>query len=443
MFSLPDLVRALRDGALTPSEHVEDVLHRLSGDTTNSVVTLDADGARRRAAELTAAARRGDRTGPLHGVAVGIKDLIDVAGLPTRCGSQILAGAPAAAADAPVVARLRAAGAVVVGKLHTHEFAYGPLGDTAATGPARNPHDLSRITGGSSSGSAAALAAGHLALTIGTDTGASVRTPAALCGVVGLKPRRGALPGDGVFPLAESFDTVGLLAPDVASAGLAWDALTPGLGTRGEATGDVRGLRVGVPEDDYWRPVDPVLAAAVTAAADALDRAGAQVVAVRTPGVDELAATYPTICGAEAYATHREWFESRREEYRPATRDRLDAQAGTPAHAYVTAQRSRRRLGDDLLAHLGARADVVLTATTRLRATPIGAEHVEAPGGGSVHVRQAMLALTSPFNLTDRPALSVPVAPPADGLPAGVQIAAVGPDLRPALRAAGVVQGAR
>ncbi|RZT83530.1 aspartyl-tRNA(Asn)/glutamyl-tRNA(Gln) amidotransferase subunit A [Pseudonocardia sediminis] len=436
MFSLPDLVRALSDGTITPSDHVEDVLERLAGDTTNSVVTLDAEGARRRAAELTESARRGERTGPLHGVAVGVKDLIDVAGLPTRCGSQILADAPPAGADAPIVARLRAAGAVVVGKLHTHEFAYGPLGDTAATGPARNPHALTRITGGSSSGSAATLAAGHLALTIGTDTGASVRTPAALCGVVGLKPRRGVLPGDGVFPLSASFDTVGLLAPDVASAGLAWDALT-GAGARD----DVRGLRVGVPEDEYWHPHDPVLAAAVTAAADALDRAGAEVVAVRTPGVAELAATYPTIGGAEAYATHREWFESRRDEYRPATRDRLDAQAGTLAHAYVTAQRARRRLGDDLLAHLGARVDVVLTATTRLRATPIGAEEVDVADGGSAHVRTSMLALTSPFNLTDRPALSVPVALPADGLPAGVQLAAVGPDVTPILRAAAAVEG--
>ncbi|MBW0105909.1 amidase [Pseudonocardia sp. KRD291] len=437
MFSLPDLVRALHDGTLTPSAHVEDVLERLSGDTTNSVVTLDAEGARRRAAELTEASRRGDRAGRLHGVAVGIKDLVDVAGLPTRCGSRILADAPPAAADAPIVARLRAAGAVIVGKLHTHEFAYGPTGDAAATGPAHNPHDLARITGGSSSGSAAALAAGHLALTVGTDTGASVRTPAALCGVVGLKPCRGALPGDGVFALAESFDTVGLLAPDVASVGLAWDALTGAGGGRD----DVRGLRVGVAEDDYWRPHDPVLAAAVTAAADALDRAGAEVVAVRTPGIEELAATYPTICGAEAYATHREWFESRRDEYQPATRDRLDAQTGTPAHAYVAAQRARRRLGDDLLAHLGARVDMLLSATTRLRATPIGAEEVPLPDGTTAHVRTSMLALTSPFNLTDRPAVSVPAALPSDGLPAGMQVAAVGTDVSPVLRAAAVIEG--
>ena len=151
-----------------------------------------------------------------------------MAGLPTRAGSAVLADAPPAAADAPVVARLRAAGAIVVAKLHTHEFAYGPTGDVAATGPARNPHDPSRITGGSSSGSAAAVAAGHLALTLGTDTGASVRTPAALCGVVGLKPTRGRLPTAGVFPLSETCDHVGLLTADVDSAALAWDCAVRG-----------------------------------------------------------------------------------------------------------------------------------------------------------------------------------------------------------------------
>ncbi len=414
--SLTALVRDLRAGRVTPTEHVEDVLARLAGDRCNAVIELDADRARRRAAELTAT---GAPVGPLHGVAVGIKDLIDVAGLPTRCGSAILRDAPAAVVDAPIVARLREAGAVIVGKLHTHEFAYGPIGDTAATGPARNPHDLSRITGGSSSGPAAAVGAGHLALTVGTDTGASVRTPAALCGVVGLKPRRGVLPDEGMFPLAESFDTVGLLAADAASVAYAWDAV------RGRTTGGwrpagagLRGLRVGLPDDPYWQAADPALADAVDAAARDLERAGAEIVAVSTPDIAELAATYPVITGAEAYATHREWFATRRDEYQPATAERLAEHADAPAHRYVDARRTRRRLGDRLLAHVGATADVLLTATTRLRATPIGVSEVDGLG-----VRPAMLGLTSPFNVTDRPAASVPV--PVPGLPAGVQLAGI------------------
>ncbi|WP_226361316.1 amidase [Pseudonocardia sp. ICBG1142] len=413
MLPLPDLLRALDSGELSPSEHVDDVLSRLQSDTTGCVVALDADRARERAAELTALSAAGRRLGPLHGVAVGIKDLVDVAGLPTRCGSRLLADAGPAAADAPVVTMLRAAGAVVVAKLHTHEFAYGPTGDVAATGPARNPHDPSRITGGSSSGSAAAVAAGHLALTVGTDTGASVRTPAALCGVAGLKPRRGAIPGERVFPLAESFDTVGLLAADAASLAVARTAL----GEPGASAAAVL-PRIGVADDDWWRPHDPVIADAVRAAADALTALGAPVAAQDTPGVAELAATYPVITGAEAYATHRHWFTERRDEYQPATAARLAPHAEVPTHVYVDARRERRRIGRALLDRLGASCDVLLCPTTRLRATPIGAtEHDGVP------VLPSMLQLTSPLNLLDRPVVALPV--PVPGLPAGVQLVGI------------------
>src|ERR671916_1958051 len=164
--------------------------------------------------------------GPLHGWPVAVKDLIDVAGVPTRCGSAVLADAVPAQQDAAVVARLRAAGAVVVAKTHTHEFAYGPTGDVSVDGPCHNPHDPQRITGGSSSGSAAAVAAGLVPLAVGTDTGCSTRTPAALCGVVGLKPARDALPTVGVFPLSDTLDHIGLLGVDVDTVAIAFGALT-------------------------------------------------------------------------------------------------------------------------------------------------------------------------------------------------------------------------
>lgn len=411
MLSLPELLRALDTGGISPTEHVDDVLARLERDETNCVIELDADRARARAAELTAMSARGERAGPLHGVAVGIKDLIDVAGLPTRCGSRILADAPPAGADAPVVAMLRAAGAVVVGKLHTHEFAYGPVGDVAATGPARNPHDLSRVTGGSSSGSAAAVAAGHLPLAVGTDTGASVRTPAALCGVAGLKPRRGALPGAGVFPLAESFDTVGLIAADAAGLATARAAL----GAAGPAA-DGRRLRIGVATGAWWRPHDPAIADAVRGAADALAALGHPVSDQDTPDVAELAATYATITGAEAYATHRRWYATRRDEYQPATAARFVRSADAPAHHYIDARRDRTRLSAAFLDRLTC--DVLLCPTTKLRATPIGEEE---SAGASVML--SLLEATVPFNLTDRPVVALPV--PVPGLPAGVQLAGI------------------
>jgi aspartyl-tRNA(Asn)/glutamyl-tRNA(Gln) amidotransferase subunit A len=168
-----------------------------------------------------------------------------------------------ARADAAVVARLRRAGAIVVGKLHTHEFGHGPTGDVAATGPARNPHDLTRITGGSSSGPAAAVAAGHLPLAIGTDTGGSVRIPAALCGVLGLKPSWGALSTRGVFPLAPSLDHVGLLAADPYTAVAGWEVLAAP-GPQGPI-GPPRRLRIGVPCGQYWSEIDPIIGLAMRA----------------------------------------------------------------------------------------------------------------------------------------------------------------------------------
>jgi aspartyl-tRNA(Asn)/glutamyl-tRNA(Gln) amidotransferase subunit A len=429
---------ALRSRELSATDHVRDVLDRLTADTCNAVVALDADRALEAAATLDAELARGEWRGPLHGVAVGVKDLFDVAGLPTRAGSNVLADAPPAAADAPVVARLREAGAVVVAKLHTHEFAFGPTGDIAATGPARNPHDPARITGGSSSGSAAAVAAGHLPLALGTDTGASVRTPAALCGVVGLKPALGALSTQGCFPLSESLDTVGVLAADVHAASVAWDVLSRPDGTGGgiQAPG-VAGVRVGLLTDEYWRPLDPALAKAVEAAAARLQARGAQLHEVRTPMIEELAAAYPLIVGAEAYATHAAWLADRPEDYQPITRERLLPFADQPARTYIDAVRTRRRLTAALRAAV-ADLDVLLLPTTRLRATPIGAAEATVDGA-TVTVRQHLLALTLPFNLTGWPAASVPGEVADGGLPAGVQVVGVRLEERGVLRVAGAL----
>jgi aspartyl-tRNA(Asn)/glutamyl-tRNA(Gln) amidotransferase subunit A len=351
----------------------------------------------------------------------------------------VLADAPPATVDAPAVARLRAAGAVVVAKLHTQEFAHGPTGDVSATGPAHNPHDPSRITGGSSSGSAASVAAGHVPLALGTDTGCSVRTPAAHCGVVGLKPAYGHVSTAGVFPLAESLDHVGLLTGDAHSAAVAWDVLDRADGTGGGIpVPGVAGVRVGVPVDDYWRPVDPVIADGVAAAIAALEKAGAQIVEVRTPMIEELATAYPVIVGNEAYATHAAWLAERADDYQPLIRERLLAMAGAPAKDYIDAQRTRRRLVPQFRAAVEG-VDVLVTATTRLRATPIGQAEVDG-----VQVRPALLALNLPFNLSGWPAVSVPAPVDApDGLPVGVQVAGVTLAERGILRVAAAIESAR
>jgi Asp-tRNA(Asn)/Glu-tRNA(Gln) amidotransferase A subunit family amidase len=382
----------------------------LAADPHNAIVALVAvDGCAQRA-------------GALSGVPVGVKDLIDVAGVPTRCGSAVLADAAPAREDAAVVAQLRAAGAVVVAKTHTHEFGYGPTGDVAVQGPCRNPHDPQRITGGSSSGSAAAVAAGLVPLAVGTDTGGSVRIPAALCGVVGLKPAFGTLPTTGVFPLSETLDHIGLLGADIGTVSAAFGALT---GRQIDPSAPVAGTVVGRPTDPYWRVHDPEIAAAVDRAAAALSTAGAVLREVHLSGIDELAATYRVIVTVEAHTTHQRCLAQRPEDYQPATAARLRAAAGYTAADYVTARRTRRRLAAELTARMLAEGvDVLLLASTPLRATPIGARQVDAPDGTRVEVMPALLSLTLPFNMLGWPAVSVP-APDVTGLPIGIQVAAV------------------
>jgi aspartyl-tRNA(Asn)/glutamyl-tRNA(Gln) amidotransferase subunit A len=427
MTSLRDLSLALRSGELSPVEHVRETIERLRADELNAVVAIDETAlavAEERAAELV----RHQWRGPLHGVAVGVKDLFDVVGVPTRAGSNATVDVPATA-EGPVVTRLREAGAVIVAKLATHEFAYGPTGDVSALGPTRNPHDPSLITGGSSSGSAAAVAAGYLPLALGTDTGASVRTPAALCGVVGLKPEFGVLSTDGVFPLAESLDTVGILAADTHSASVAWDVLSRPDGTGGgiQPPG-ITGAHVGVLVDDYWQAHDQDLDETVRL----LEKAGAEIFEVHTPFAGEFGAVYNEIVGAEAYATHRGLLAERRADYQPETIERLELLRDQPAYAYVEAQRARARLTAEFAAAT-ADMDVLVAPTTRLRATPIGQR--ETTDGHPV--RASLLALTCPFNLTGWPAVSVPA--PTAGLPAGVQIIGRRLEERGILRVAGVL----
>lgn len=415
---LAEIAELIRTQALSPLDHVTDALRRLDSDACNAIVVTDAEGALRAARALTDELASGRWRGPLHGIAVGVKDLIDVRGVPTRCGSNVMADAGPAPADSAIVAQLRAVGAVIVAKLHSHEFAYGPTGDVAAQGPCRNPHDLSRITGGSSSGSAAAVAAGQVPLALGTDTGCSVRVPAALCGVVGLKPSFGALPTAGVFPLSESMDHVGFITADARSAAIVWDVLAPAAAAVPAAppATDLSGVVVGMPTDDHWQPVDPVIAASVTAVASVFEALGARLASVSTPGVGDLVNDYAAIVGAEAHATHADWLATRSHDYQPVTAERLRDAGTVDAGRYIAAQRSRRRIGAAIRESL-ASTDVLLVPTAPIRATPIGAAVVD-----NTAVRPALLSMCLPFNMMGLPAVSIP-GPVADhGLPIGVQI---------------------
>ncbi|WP_137725740.1 amidase [Prescottella subtropica] len=416
---LADQARALATRETTATAHVRATLDALDGlagtPWENLVASRCDDAALAAAARADEALAAGDWIGPLHGIAVAVKDNIDVAGMPTRCGSAVLADAPPAVTDARIVTRLREAGAIVVAKTHLHEFAYGPTGAVNVSGPAAHPHDPGLIPGGSSSGSAALVAKGIVPLAIGTDTGCSTRTPAALCGIVGFKPSVDALPTSGVFPLSTTFDHVGLLAADVLGVALAWGAL-PGVA---HVHTPVAGLRIGRLRGANWDAEDPGIAAALERAVAALVDAGAEVIDVDLPETGALLDAYPVVTGSEAYETHRDWFEAHPERYQPATAALLAAQRDRPAVDYIHAVRSVERLRRQALSRLRGdlRLDGLVTATTPLRS--VTQQQALSPDPSVARV--PLLRMCSPFNALGVPALSVPVRVD-DGTPVGVQV---------------------
>lgn len=406
---------------MSPLEHVSDVLRQLSVNPYNAVVQVDADRALDEADTRTKELSRREVRGPLHGIAVGIKDMIDVEGLPTRCGSRLFEDRGSARNDSQVVARLRELGAVIVGKVHTHEFAYGPTGDVASMGPCRNPHDETRISGGSSSGSAALVGGGQLPLTIGTDTAGSVRIPAALCGVVGLKPTYGSLSVRGIFPLSKSFDHVGIFTEDTLSAEYVWAALTTGGFPRFVDDGqrEISDITVGRPTGEVWQAWDPSIAEVVEETARRFAGLNARIINVDLPGLRELAHVRQIIGGAEALATHHVSLTNQAGLYAPSTEARLLSASNISVVDYVDAQRKRR----EILSHLRAAligVDCLLSPTTPMRATPIGTEPVN-----ETNLRSGLISMTSPFNMSGLPAVSVPFAARDMGLPVGVQLVGV------------------
>jgi aspartyl-tRNA(Asn)/glutamyl-tRNA(Gln) amidotransferase subunit A len=421
MMTIEEFGRRLRARDISAQQVTEECLRRIDADNPrlNAFILVMADDARRQAIEADKALAAGRDHGPLHGVPISIKDLLDIRGLPTTAASRVRDG-HRADRDAPAITHLRQAGAVFIGKTNLHEFAFGTTSEDSAFGPARNPHDPARSPGGSSGGSAASVAAGMALASIGTDTGGSIRIPAAACGTVGLKPSLGEVSIDGVVPLSRTLDHVGPLTQSVADACFVYHALLGDERVTPPAPMPVHGLRLAVPRRYFCDTLDDDVRARFESALDRLRAAGAHVDDVNIHHATDIATVYLHIVLADAAAYHATTLETMPERYTPPVRLRLEMGRYVLAEDYVRALKGRELLKREVDAAL-AHHDALVLPTLPIPAPPLGANAVQV-GATTEPVRNLMLRLTQLFNVTGHPAISIPCGRTSTGLPCAVQL---------------------
>jgi aspartyl-tRNA(Asn)/glutamyl-tRNA(Gln) amidotransferase subunit A len=406
--SISALASRIRDGELSSREAVASYLERIAefDPALNAYISVRAEEALAEAESVP--------DGPLHGVPVAVKDVIDVAGVPTTAGSKILAD-KVAAHDAVCVARLREAGAVVLGKLNTHEFAFGASTTSPHFGAAHNPWAPDRICGGSSGGSGAAAAADLAAGTLGTDTAGSIRIPSCFCGVTGLRPTTGLVPTDGVVPVSWALDTVGPIAHTAEDCALLLSAVAA---RPVELADGVSGVRIGVVEELFAR-AEPAVAARTRAAVDELASLGATVEPVEIPLFEETGTINQLLMLTEAAEIHLPWLRTRLADYGPDVRARALAGLLLPGTAHVTGLRARRWYLDELKS-VFERFDLLAAPEMPIVPPKIGDDEVEVQGVRMPY-RLSLIPFNSPWSLAGLPVASVP-ADFVDGLPVGLAL---------------------
>jgi aspartyl-tRNA(Asn)/glutamyl-tRNA(Gln) amidotransferase subunit A len=419
--TVQEFAQALRARRISASEMVDQCLKRIAADNSrlNAFILVTAEEARREAAQADRELAAGRDRGRLHGVPYSVKDLFDVAGMPTTAASRVREG-HRAAADAPAIAAMRAAGAVMVGKTNLHEFAFGTTNEESAFGPARHPLDPARSPGGSSGGSAVSVAAGMALVTLGTDTGGSIRIPSAACGLVGLKPGLGEIATAGVVPLSRTLDHVGPLAPSVSDAWSVHQALSGATVNGVLNVTALGGARIAVLRRYFCELLDPEVGGRFEAALAALADAGALIGEAEVPHAALVAPIYLHIVFAEAAAYHATTLETMPDRYTAPVRLRLETARYVLAEDYLRAMEGREVLRREVDRALEGVAALALPSLP-IPAPPIGATTVDV-GGRREPVRNVMLRLTQLFNLTGHPAVSLPCGHTKDGLPVGLQL---------------------
>ena len=417
--TIEEFARRLRAREVTALEITNGCLQRIDQlqPSLNAFIRVMADEAKRDAETADRELASGRDRGPLHGVPIAVKDIIDVRGIPTTAASRVREG-HIAATDAPVIARLRDAGAVIIGKTNLDEFAFGTTSENSAFGVVRHPLDTSRSPGGSSGGSAVAVATGMALAALGTDTGGSIRIPAAACGIVGLKPTLDEISTDGVVPLAKTFDHVGPFTRTVGDARLLHHAMSASGGA--DLPRSAKDLRLAIPRGYLTDLLDDDVRARFDEAAAALRSAGLTLIDVSVPHASMTPAVYIHIHASEGATFHARTLDSVPERYTPVVRRRLELGRYVLAQDYARAMDGREVLRREVDAALEG-CDALLLPTLPIPAPPIGAETTTI-GGREEPVRALMLRLTQLFNVTGHPAMSIPCGVTADRLPVGLQI---------------------
>lgn len=423
MIRIADVAPQIAAGRITSEKVTENCLATIAdlNPKLNAFITVTAEDALARAREADKEIAGGRYLGPLHGIPLSLKDLIDCAGTPTTAGSLVRKDVMPVG-DAPVARRLREAGAVFVGKTNLHEFAFGTTNEDSGFGAARNPHDPSRSPGGSSGGSAIAVATGMSLGSVGTDTGGSIRIPAAACGVVGLKPEWGQISAAGVVPLSRQLDHVGPIAASVADAWMLYNAM------REEASrvrtlpesASLKGLRFGMPAGYLFDRLDADVEQHILSAIEFLKGRGAMVKEVALPHANDIATVYLHLVLADAAEYHARTLESRPQDYTPNVRLRLQMARYVLAEDYIRALRGKAIIAAEVDRALQG-VDALICPALSIPAPPIGAVTMPVRGGNDA-VRTLMLRCTQPFNISGHPAISLPCGTTPAGLPIGLQL---------------------
>jgi aspartyl-tRNA(Asn)/glutamyl-tRNA(Gln) amidotransferase subunit A len=423
----------IRRHKLSPVELTEFVLDRIPElqPRVNAFITITADRALASARQAEREIMKGKYRGALHGIPICLKDLFYTRGIRTTAGSRILRSFTPDE-DACVVERLVLAGTVLVGKTNLHEFAFGATNVNPHYGAVHNPWVQGRISGGSSGGSAAAVVSGLAVASLGTDTGGSVRIPAAACGCVGLKPTYGRIPLHGVIPLATSLDHVGPISRSVVDAAIMLEAVSgpdprdrttasaPAESWAGRLDRNIRRMRIGVPKQYFFDRIQPEVRRRVLESLDQLEQLGGELREINLRSMSMTADLAAGITVAEALAYHWNWLQKRASDYGSDLRTRMQSSADMPAVAYLQAQRSRDTYRRRFLESMES-VDVLASPTLPVTAPRIESDEVKT-GKSPEDVRLALLRLTRPGNLTGLPVISVPCGFTSEGLPVGLQL---------------------